>query len=853
MNKRKLTRSLMAACSIVALTTVMYGCVGGGDDAPATDVPDTSDMDTALGAAQMAASDAADAAGSAAGAAEAAVMAQAANEAADTGSYAVANNAAMRARAAANAAQSASDAAAATMDTAAAEAQQAIAEAKQTEAEAEQGNAVMYAGMVSDAHIEIMNLASAKMGAMTAAGLAEAAADAAEASERKVAELTGDDSGQSTMTNAAAMAAREAATAARAASDRAQMDETSAEADVEQMTAETQQGIAEGQQTVAMELEREAQVASDASGVQNEARDLTDAQEATQDAAGEVSTHYMAAKGKAEMARAQASAARAAANKAKAARTDYANADKYADMAEAAATRAGAALGRAEMANTDAQAANTAAMDAGTSDAAEAEQAKAEAANVIATEAHTGATGAGMAYMAARDNAAKAAEAGPVHVRGLLKAANATSETDTDARASRVAAVAEVIGTAADMAAGTATTVTATWPGDTVEDPETDADEAAEGTLDIVVSPGGTALMFRTAAVADDPVTESDESMPKTATKIDGLPGFMNGYEISDGGTHAIVFTNRMQGDDSTLVMPVQFSNRPVTDFSRIVRAAADTAIDPADLNQTATYDHDNNDDTPGLDATFACVGATTCTFRMEGGKIVGVVGDGKPVVSFTGDIDAVGAGQNADYLAFGFWLQEDSNESEAGAQPAFDAFFGGGPEFATVATLIGKATYTGAATGVYTEGSKVDYFKASATLMADFGKLGAENAEDDQLGSITGEINNIVAGGNSMSDVISLNIGDADNNITDQGAFAGNARMGTAMVVDDVASYTYNGTWQGQFYGPEAEDDAKGVDTLPPAAAGTFGVTGVDDMGTADDADDDVTRSYVGAFGAER
>ena len=591
-------------------------------------------------------------------------------------------------------------------------------------------------------------------------------------------------------------------------------------------------------------------MASDASGVQNEARDLGDAQEETQDAADEVNTHYMAAKGKAEMARAQASAARADANKAKAARTDYANADKYADMAEAAATRAEAARARAETANTDAQAANTAAMDAATSEAAEAEQAKAEAANVIATEAHTGATGAGMAYMAARDNAAKAAEAGPVHVLGLLKAANATSETDTDARASRVTAVAGAIDTAAREAATDPTTVMAMWLGDRVDDPETDAGEAAEGTLSIAVVPGGgTELMFRTAAVADNPDTDNDdEFMPKTATKIDGLPGFMNGYEISDDGTHAIVFTDKMQGSDSTLMMPVQFSNRPVTDFSRIVRADADTAIDPADLNQTAAYDHDNNDDTPGLGATFACVGATTCTFRMEGGKIVGVVGDGKPVVSFTGDIDAVDAGDNADYLAFGFWLEEAEGEKS----PAFDAFSGGGTEFLTVATLIGKATYTGAATGVYTEGSKVDYFKASASLMADFGKLGAENADDDQLGSITGKINKIVAGGNSMSDVISLNIGETDNNITEVGAFAGNARMGSATVVDDVATYTYNGTWEGQFYGPEATA-TKGVDTLPPAAAGTFGVTGVDNMGTADDAGDDVTRSYVGAFGAKR
>ena len=76
--------------------------------------------------------------------------------------------------------------------------------------------------------------------------------------------------------------------------------------------------------------------------------------------------------------------------------------------------------------------------------------------------------------------------------------------------------------------------------------------------------------------------------------------------------------------------------------------------------------------------------------------------------------------------------------------------------------TLIGKATYRGAATGVYTEGSKVDYFKASATLNADFGELGRGQCglTSATLGSITGKINNIVAGGNSMSDVISLNIG---------------------------------------------------------------------------------------------
>jgi len=133
---------------------------------------------------------------------------------------------------------------------------------------------------------------------------------------------------------------------------------------------------------------------------------------------------------------------------------------------------------------------------------------------------------------------------------------------------------------------------------------------------------------------------------------------------------------------------------------------------------------------------------------------------------------------------------------------------------------------------------------------MADFGAIDtdAEKATDPpadtSAGMISGTIDRIVAGGMSMSDVIKLN----SAALTEDGGFAGNARMGPATVKDNVATYDYNGHWGGQFYGPEAEDDAKGVDTLPPAAAGTFGVTGT--MGEGDDA---MTRSYVGAFGARR
>lgn len=86
---------------------------------------------------------------------------------------------------------------------------------------------------------------------------------------------------------------------------------------------------------------------------------------------------------------------------------------------------------------------------------------------------------------------------------------------------------------------------------------------------------------------------------------------------------------------------------------------------------------------------------------------------------------------------------------------------------------------------------------------LLDNGIAQADVVADDELGTITGMIDDIVAGGKSMSDVIRLNGG----TITATGGFSGNARMGAATVKDNMATYTYNGHWGGQFYGPAAEE----------------------------------------------
>ncbi|MCY4478954.1 MAG: hypothetical protein OXB97_03580, partial [Rhodospirillales bacterium] len=106
MNKSKLTRTLMAACSIVALSAVMYGCVHSGSDAPTVEAPD-------LGPAQTAAKTAADAAKTASDAAAAAVAAVEAIRNHEAVAYQDARGAAAAAMAAYMDAKAASDAAAA--------------------------------------------------------------------------------------------------------------------------------------------------------------------------------------------------------------------------------------------------------------------------------------------------------------------------------------------------------------------------------------------------------------------------------------------------------------------------------------------------------------------------------------------------------------------------------------------------------------------------------------------------------------------------------------------------------------------------------------------------------------------
>ena len=167
MNKTKVTRSLLAACSIVALTAVMYGCVhsGNGDDDPApvvtpdpvdpmepTEPMEPTDLDDAQAAAKAAADAAKMASDNAATAASGAGDATMNLATMQTGAMAMSEAAMAQEQADAAmtaymAAKMASDTAAAAAETAAAIRAQIAAEAAQADAETAAMNAKKYGDM----------------------------------------------------------------------------------------------------------------------------------------------------------------------------------------------------------------------------------------------------------------------------------------------------------------------------------------------------------------------------------------------------------------------------------------------------------------------------------------------------------------------------------------------------------------------------------------------------------------------------------------------------------------------------------------------------------------------------------
>ena len=801
-----------------------------------------ADADTAKAAADAAkaAADAANATARDATTAEAAEAAQATAEAEQAKAEA--------AQATAEAEQAKAEAAQAT-----AEAEQAKAEAAQELAETEQANAESYAGMVAaaqqandDEDQRVMDVASARSAAM--ASYMDADADAKKAEDEAAeAEAASPGSPGAMAARTAANDARAAANAAKAAHDAITDDMTKAQADAQAAMAATEAGKANAGYVTAKAENNVIKTA----GRTQEIREIASAKIAANAAVMAAET----AKNKADEAARAAGQARddaeAAYNMAMAARTDVETAKAEYEKAKAAAMVANTAASAANTAYMQAKTAAEGIIDDGTADAARVAQATAETergkAETERGKAETEQGNAVRAQMAAM----KAAD---THVLGLLVNANPGDDAETTDvnEQTRVANAVNTAAAANDNGEAT-TAVTLTWPADVAA---TDTAEAMPGMLSISVDPAGsgTGLAFR---------TEATDTAPKTATKIAGLGDFMHGYSISDDDRHVIVFTDKQQGTPAVTEV-TGITARELVDDPVTGNTITDLGT-RSGTGYTGVTLYELGSVTDNTDSDLAFTGTLTCP-SSDAGCSAETAANGDITVTgfvFTGSraaraaVAAAGAAENTEYLAFGVWMREDADNDGDADDPDFGAFAAGGSTAPAAVEITGTATYEGSATGVYTAGKSVDYFQGDATLTANFGAPGTTgdpDADDDEAGTITGMINKIVAGGRSMSDVIHLNddLTPNDGNISADGTFSGNARMGTATTVDNVTTYTHNGDWSGRFYNGTTDDPATAdVDeshVAPGSVAGHFGVTGT--VGTGDDA---ITRSYVGAFGAHK
>ena len=246
MKKTNLTRKLMAACSIVALSAVMYGCTHSSG-------PSQDEFDAAAAAAAAAA---AEAKTNADAAAAAAVAAKAEADAAAADAAAAAAAAADAAAAEAADAKAAADAAAAAAATAAADAKAAADAAATAAADAAATEAAAAATAAADAAAAAMAAADAAADAAAqAAAEAKTNADAAAVAAKAAADEAA---------AAAATAAADAAAVAKAAADAAATAAATAAADAAADAKAAADDAAAAAATAAADAAAVAKAAADA-------------------------------------------------------------------------------------------------------------------------------------------------------------------------------------------------------------------------------------------------------------------------------------------------------------------------------------------------------------------------------------------------------------------------------------------------------------------------------------------------------------------------------------------------------------------------------------------------------------
>ena len=779
-----------------------------------------TDRDAAK-AAQMAA----DAAQATAEAAQVAAVAAQATAETERDAAMAAEMAAMEAQAAAEAAQTAAEQAAAT------------AMAAQAAAEAERDT---NAGALAAAEAARNAAKDAEADAKVAQAQAEAAQATAEAAQATAEADSADAMAAQATAEQAAADAMAAQTAAEQAAATAMAVQAAAEA--ERDTNAEALAAAEAARNAAKDAEADAKVAqAQAEAAQATAEaDSVDAM-AAQATAEQAAADAMAAQGTAEQAAADAMAAQATAEQAAA---DAMAAQGTAEMErDAANTAMMAAMEAQATAETERDAANTAMM------AAEAAQAVAEKAAEDAKAAQKMAEDNAKKYM---DELAKlrgdvddtGAMQASAEAKDLLAALMSVTDADNDAtngdQSNRDGNPTLAVPEAPSALGPTTVEVTSdgelmlTAPGYAMSDTPADAIEGWRGAELMGSTPGneGDTLVLYSDIGNDGAESLLDRytsSLPTPAAPRAYLVGGDEVTEDATTGVTAISWSEVTRPDEMTTVGGA--STDPITMFPGTVH---------------------------GIPGTFSCnaTGVTLCTApeRYSGGTVNDVT-TGLPTGranawSFVPDEGVAIYTDDANYLAFGWWLNKGSDGNPDDVRLLMSAT-GLGMMRNTASTggavLRGDATYEGAAAGKYAMASQTDdtyeggHFTAMATLTVDFDadNTPATVANDRDGVAISGMIDNFRTGDVSRPDwSVKLMVDNDDDDDTPmapvgslvRGPDADNTfRMLTEWSTG--AAQTGTGTWTADFYDGRAPPAPAGTNIgnepdntmLPMAVVGTF------------------------------
>ena len=371
---------------------------------------------------------------------------------------------------------------------------------------------------------------------------------------------------------------------------------------------------------------------------------------------------------------------------------------------------------------------------------------------------------------------------------------------------------------------------------------------------------GGTTMHVRTMEADDDGNVESEVVVVTTdieAPKEVAFAKFRNAAgELSQG------LNARKDGETPDTDNPADARNFDETALSSesadqavnlelvksaaFVRAGTQNVI-TFSIDNTTTKDKDEASEVPGTYngamGTYRCGGGTQCTVTLDDEDMVTAMTGGWV---FIPDEGATSDQPDYDFLHYGFWLKRTTDEDGAVSYDEVETFAGSSIDASDgtqLDAIQGGATYSGGATGVYvhsvinTEGTRDSatsgHFTADVNLTAIFAqKLDSANEgtiAQNMLDTVSGTISNFaLSGGEENAWMVNVQAERGSSTNT----FKGTAKGGSG-----------DGSIDGTFYGltPETEATDDGTNRVAPGSmAGEFnaGFT---------------NGSVAGAFGARK